>query len=96
MFDIEGMLGKKDDSVQLLLMKLRIAHMNSTAVLRGASKYAPDESKEQVDGIIATLDLFEKQIDDLEATLQTIHPKVDALLASITKIIDEKGLRRAH
>jgi hypothetical protein len=96
MFGIEDMLGKKDDSVQLLLMKLRIAHMNSTAVLRGAAKYAPEQSMEQVNDIIATLDHFEKLIDELEATFKAIGPKVEALLASVTKVIDEEGGRHAH
>ena len=87
---------KDDSSVTLLLMKLRVAHLGSTAILRAATKYAPDDAKANVADVITTLNKFETLLDELENANKDISTKVQAVLTIITNKLNEGGQNAKH
>lgn len=79
----------KQEPMDLLIMKIRISHMSQAAILRGATRYAPEEAKPVVDELIGMLDKFELSLNELEETNKDITNKVKGLLDTVSSKLDK-------
>lgn len=83
-------------TVSALLMQLRAVHMQSTAVLRAAAVYSPDEAKPVIDEVVANISAFDKLIDELEANNKATVEKVKQILEIVQGKIAAKEKANAH